>query len=143
MLNSAENNTDLTVYSIPANEVLSVMPGILPMLETVVKPDTGHTIENVISSLLLGQKQLWIIGDFVALTITHVQQRPTETTLWVDWLVGNDMPKWVVAWMEFQERMACEIGCNAIEFNGRIGYKKFEKLYKKCKPIRTLYRQEV
>ncbi len=144
-INSVENdNLVAFIRGVPVNAMASVLPSLIPMLEKVVTPKSGHCVESVLAALLRADKQLWIIGDFKAFTITTIQHRPVERVLWVDWMSGDDMPSWMSEWARFQEILAKDLGCTAVEFAGRIGYKRFEKLYSdRCTPINTLYRCEV
>lgn len=131
------------ITPIQANKIIETLPAIEPMLRRVVKPDTGLTMESVISDLLSGATQLWVIGDFNALSITRIQDRYTERVLWNEWVVGENMDEWAESWMEVQEAYAKATNCHAIEFSGRIGYRRYEKKFKDFKPIRMLYRREL
>lgn len=132
------------IFPIHVKQLAGIMPRLIPLLERVVKPETGHTVETVLSDLFGGFTLLWVMGDFEIITITRIQDRATERVLWNEWTVGDNLNKWSKIWMETQETYARSVGCRAIEFHGRLGYKKrYEKHFPTCKPIRTLYRQEL
>jgi len=144
-INTAEKPTDdAPIVFVTPEHLNQVLERIVPLLETVVKPDTGYTVDAVIYDLIMGETLLWIIGDFQALTITRIVDKPAERVLWNEWLAGKDMESWVSEWLDVQEQYAKNAGCTAIEFNGRRGYmKKYSPLFPKFKGMRTLYRCEL
>jgi len=116
----------------------------VPLLQKVVKPATGYTIESVLHDLLTGQTMLWVIDDFKAVTITRVQERPTGRVLWNEWTAGSDMDAWVADWLTVQEAFARHTQCDAIEFAGRNAYmRKYMPTFNKFRAIRTIYRCEL
>lgn len=137
--------TDLadSVWLVLPDDLPLVFRKIEPMLKRVVKPDTGHTVEEVLQELALNYLRLWVIGDFNAIVITRIQHRPSERVLWVEWMVGAKLDEWIADWIEIQAEYARVQGCTAVEFNGRRGYKKYEPMFPNFKAVRTLYRQEL
>ena len=131
------------------HQLRGVMQDLLPLLERVVRPETGYSIQGVLSDLANGNTLLWVINDWDAITITRLQLRDTGPVLWNEWLAGDpgvDMATWVGDWLDAQEEYARKLNCVAVEFAGRIGYKrKFRQYYKDrdFKAIRTIYRQEL
>lgn len=142
MLTVAEN-VDCHIENIPANKILNSILDITPLLSRVVIKETGNSVESAISDLLMGYTQLWNIDNFKGLAVTRIIERPIEKILWVEWMAGNNMGEWVDQWINYQKEIARHYGCTAVEFTGRVGYKRFETRYTGCKPIRTLYRQEI
>lgn len=136
-------DNDVQIQYIPPNALLDNMDGLKPLLETVITPVTGHSVETVLGDLFSGFQQIFVIGDFKAIFVTQVQNRPLENVLWVHWMCGDDMPSWIHACIEAQEQIAAQCNCTAIEFNGRLGYKRMERFHGLYKPINTLYRREL
>lgn len=131
------------IGGVPTNAILDIIPRIAPLLRRVITKESGYTVESVLSELLSGETQLWVINDFETIHITRVQHRPLERVLWMEWSAGENMLSWVDAWVDFQEAIAKAHNCTSIEFQGRMGYKRHEKLHGGYKPLRILYRREL
>lgn len=132
------------ITGVLAGQIQSVMHKLVPLLETVVLPETGYTLEVVLNDLLAQYTSLWVIGDFDAITITRIQDRPTGRVLWNEWLAGSGMDDWVEDWLTVQEAYARHEGCVAIEFAGRNGYKrKYNPKFDNFRAIRTIFRCEL
>ena len=145
-MNAAEILDEIAtpISGVQRDQIGTVLHKLLPLLQSVVKPATGHTPESVIGELLTGELALWVIGDFDAITITRIQERPTGRVLWNEWLAGSNMDDWVGDWLSVQEAYARSLDCTAIEFAGRNGYKrKYNPVFDQFKAIRTIFRQEL
>ena len=139
----AETGNDTAIGRVPAERIVDIIDAIRPLLERVIKPDTGYTVESVIYDAIVGASHLWVIGDFTAIVITRFQDRPAERILWVEWMAGKDLDRWVQSWFDAQAEFARANHCAAVEFHGRMGYKRYEKLLGNVKPVKILYRQEL
>ena len=138
------DDIDTPISGVLAHNIQPILHRVIPLLELVVKPATGYTIEAVINDLLTQQTALWVIGDFNAITITRIQDRPTGRVLWNEWMAGENMDDWVADWMTVQEAFARSLGCAAIEFAGRNGYKrKYNPTFNNFRAIRTIFRCEL
>lgn len=132
------------ISGVAPHQIQSIMHRLVPLLQNVVKPATGHTVEAVLHELLMGETLLWVIGDFKAITITRIQERPTGRVLWNEWLTGTDMDSWVGDWLTVQDAFARHSKCEAIEFAGRNAYmRRYLPTFNKFRAIRTIYRCEL
>lgn len=141
-MNTAEN-IETAIGGVPPEHIMTVWERIEPMLERVVKPDTGHTLDSVRCALLMGDMQLWVIDDFVGVVLTSIENRPSERILFVPFMVGDNMKYWLDDWIEMQEAFGRDKGCTALEFHGRKGWNKVREHHPGYKPIRTVFRREL
>lgn len=130
------------------DQIRHILPKLTPLLERVVTPDSGETIESVLADLLRANTLLWVINDFQAITVTRIENLPSERRLWNEWIVNGpvgEMDDWVEDWLYVQEQYALSQGCHSIEFAGRIGYwRKYGSRYgDKFKAKRIIYRCEL
>jgi len=129
-------NLDTPIGGVQPHQLECVWEKIEPMLERVVTEDTGHTTGTVLKTLLSGLAQLWVIGDFEALMITEVLQRPLHRVLWVRYTAGDNMDDWIDDWITVAEEYAKESGCAAVEFCGRNGWNRYlSRRNKDYKPV--------
>lgn len=131
------------IGGVPAEHVLEVWPRVEPILKRVVKPQTGYSLDNVLTELQLRRWQLWIVGNFDAAVITSIQVRPLHRVLWVQFMAGKNMEDWLDDWIAVQEAYAKANACKAIEFAGRLGWAKVQKKHSSYRPILTTYRKEL
>lgn len=132
------------IGGVPSHKVVQVWDRVEPLLKRVVKPETGWSLQAVLTALQMGTFQLWVIGDFQAVVITQVQDRPEQRVFWVQFIVGDGMQDWLDDWIAVQEAFAREHKCAAVEFSGRKGWRKIsEKQYEAYKPVLTIFRREL
>lgn len=131
------------IGGVPAPYVPTLWPYVLPLLELVVRPRTGFTLESVYAALLERRMQLWVIGDLQAIVITTVQERYTENVLWVQFIAGSRMRTWLDDWIVVMTAFAREKNCAAIEFAGRSGWAKIWKSHRDWQPVSTTYRKDL
>ncbi len=135
---------DTHIWGLMPAQIPAVADRLLPLLQKVVKPETGHTPESVLQEMADGYLATWIIDDFKAFTCTVIQERVTGNVLWNAWLAGEDMDDWVSDWLTVQHAFARHMGCVAIEFAGRKGYaRKYMPHQEGWREIRTVYRQDL
>jgi hypothetical protein len=127
---------------IPSTKVADVWLAVEPLLKRVVLPNTGHTLQSVMTALLLAKMQLWVIGSFKGVVVTEIQDRPAERVLFTLFIAGSDMREWLDDWCDLQDEYARHNGCAAVEFNGRKGWNKIGETRPEWKPIRTVFRRE-
>lgn len=143
MNNAAKQLETLNMGGIPSTDVIKIWPAVEPILQRVVKRETGHSMQSVLSALLMAKMQLWVIGDFKGVVVTEIQNRPVERVLFTLFLAGQDMKEWIDDWCEYQIEYAKYNGCTAVEFNGRKGWNKIGETRPDWKSIRTVFRQEI
>lgn len=124
----------------PSN-VRAMLQPVTALLESVANR-RGYTVEKILEPVLEMNAELWVVGQFDGVVVTQIIQRPLERILWVDWLAGENAKDWLPEWEEVQRNFAQKAGCTAVEFSGRLGWKKYQDVAD-FKPIATLYRQEL
>ena len=82
----AEELMDIPVGGVPSDKVMLVWDRVEPILARVVKPETGHSLDSVLSALQMAQMQLWVVGDFQGVVVTSVEQRPVQRVLFINFL---------------------------------------------------------
>jgi hypothetical protein len=142
MASAAKQLESIEMGGVPSDGVMNVWPGVEPLLRRVVTPDTGQTLQSVLTSLLMAKMQLWVIGNFQGVVITEIQDRPAERVLFTLYLAGEDMKAWLDDWCDLQDEYARHNGCAAVEFNGRKGWNKIGESRPEWKSIRTVFRRE-
>lgn len=144
MTNTAEQYDGTPIGVVEAPDVMAVWDKVEPILQRVVRPDTGHTLDSVRIALLMGHMQLWVIGDFQGVVVTQIENRPSENVLFVQFMAGDDMKVWLDDWIEVMEQFARYNNCTVVEFSGRKGWCKIaERQGEHYKPIRTTFRREL
>lgn len=142
MTNAATQPDALQMGGVPSTDVIRVWPAVEPMLARVVLPETGHTLQSVLTALQMAKMQLWVIGDFQGVVVTEIQDRPAQRVLFTPFLAGENMSEWLDEWCELQDAYAQHNGCAAVEFNGRKGWNKIGEKRPEWKAIRTVFRRE-
>jgi hypothetical protein len=141
-MNTAEQ-LGIQIGGIPSDQIMRVWHGVEPVLARVIKPDTGYTMQSVLTSLQLTKMQLWIIGNFQGVVVTQIEDRPAQRVLFTLFLAGDSMSEWMDELNVTLEQYARHEGCVAIEFNGRKGWNKIGEAKSEWKPIRTVFRREL
>ena len=136
-----DDNDMIPVYGIPTVHVDEVWLEARPIIEKAVFDDTDETIDTVYAELLNGNYHLWVIGEFDAIAVTEIQERPARRVAWIRFIAGKNMDQWFDAWIAALEHYAENEDCKAIEFAGRKGWLKHAEKYTDYKPIRTIFRR--
>lgn len=131
------------IGGVQPHQVMAVWDRVEPLLRKVVKPQTGYTLDAVLTEVQLGTMQLWIIGDFRAAILTAIQNRPLHRVLWVQFMAGEGMDEWLDDWIAVQEEYAQFNDCKAIEFSGRKGWNKIYNDHRDYRPVLTTFRKEL
>ena len=135
---------DTPIGGVPSTEVMSVWDKVEPLLRRVVKPHTGHSLDSVLLMLQMARWQLWVMGDFQAVAITEIQNRPLHKVLWCQFIAGDNVDDWLDDWEKVQTEYAKANDCAAVEWSGRRGWIKFKQKYGKIyKAVLTTYRKEL
>lgn len=122
---------------------MAVWDRAAPLLDRVVKEDTGHTLDSVLNRLQLGRMLLWIIDDFKAVAVTEIVCRPLHRIVWVHFIAGKDMINWLDELEDAYTHYAIRNRCRAVEFCGREGWRKHMKQHTDWDSVLTLFRKEV
>lgn len=112
------------------------------MLERATRR-TGFSTDSIAADLWARNSLLWVINDFEAVVVTKLVIRDKERVLWIDWIAGKNMTDWIEDWEAVQNQHAIDVGCTAVEFQGRKGWEKHNKVHTAYKPILTIYRREL
>ena len=131
------------IGGVPAEQVMRVWQRVAPILKRALGPESGYTLESVLTELQLAQMQLWVVGDFQGVVVTQIKVLPTQKVLWVMFLAGEHMDDWLADWIQVQEEYARFNGCAAVEFSGRKGWNKIAQKHKGYKPMWTIFRREL
>ena len=131
------------IRGVLANDVVKSWPRVEPILKRVVTPQTGYTLDHVLTELQLKQAQLWVIGDYQAVVITKIVVRPLHSVLWVHFIAGSKMHEWLEDWITVQEEFAQYHNCAAVEFSGRGGWRKIGEKHPTYKPVLTTFRKDL
>lgn len=139
-----EQSHETPIGGVPSDKIMMVWDKVEPILRRVVKEDTGYSLQHVLTELQMAKMQLWVIGDFEAAAVTTVEDRPTQRVLFMLFIAGKNVEKWLSDWISVIEDYAQYHGCAAVEFSGRKGWNKIAELkrYDGYKPIRTIVRRE-
>lgn len=133
----------IPIGGVPSSEIMKVWAKVEPILARVVKPHTGYDLDALLTSLQLAKSQLWIIGDFQAVGITEIQERPLHRVLWCQFVVGDNVDEWLDDWETLLAAYGREHNCVAVEFSGRKGWHKFQQRFRNYKPVLVTYRREL
>lgn len=120
-----------------------IWPRVEGLMQRVIKPETGYTLESVLTDLQLCRFNLWVIGEYVGAAITQIESRPTQRVLWLQFIAGDHMRDWLDDFIEFIEQYAQDNDCAAIEFSGRKGWNKIGERHPEYKPMWTTFRREL
>lgn len=143
-MGEAALNLTTPIGGVPAEHVLEVWPRVEPILKRVVKPQTGYDLNHVLTELQLRRWQLWVVGNFDAAVITSIQVRPLHKVLWIQYIAGKGMDAWLDDWITVQEAYAKANGCEAVEFAGRVGWKRIARAKANgYRPVLTTFRKEL
>ena len=133
------------IGGVPPEMIMSVWDKAEPLLRRCVRPETGYTLETLLTALQFGKIQLWVIGDFQGVVCTQIKVNdpPVPPILWVQFLAGDHMDEWLDDWREVMEAFALANGCNAVEFAGRKGWNKIQERHPEYKATWTIFRREL
>lgn len=113
------------------DDVPRYWPHIEHWMELGLEVSLAYRPPDILFSLLLGQRQLWIAedetGEVFAFTVTEILNTPRAKILW-SLVTGG---KKIDAWVHFEgaiSEWARKLGCKAFEGPGRKGWeRKMEK----------------
>lgn len=132
------------IGGVPPEAVMRVWDKVEPLLARVVKPETGYSLESVLTALQMAQMQLWVVNDFQGVVVTRIELRPLHKVLWVQFIAGDNLDDWLDDWVLVQEGYARHNGCAAIEFSGRKGWNRFKSPHaKEYRAVLTTFRKEL
>lgn len=121
------DDIDTPIGGVPPEHVIDVWERAEPVLARVVTPETGYSLETLLTELQMARMQLWVIGDFQAIVVTTIVPRPLHKILWLQFFVGDKMDEWLGDWVKVQDEFARFNNCVAVEACGRVGWDKAAK----------------
>ncbi len=132
------------IGGVPVEYLVGIWPKVVPILERVVLPDTGYTLDSVLTELQLARWQLWVIDDFKGAVVTQILDRPAERVLWVHYMAGDDMLDWLEDWVTIQDEYAASVGCTSVEFlSPRKGWEKIQKRFPNYQQTYAVWRKRL
>ena len=144
MENTAEKLHDYPIGGVPPDQVMAVWHRVEPVLKRAVTPETGVTLDHILTALQRALMQLWVVGDFRGVAVTSIEQRPTQKVLFTQYLAGENFSEWIEDWVELSENYARYHDCVAVEFAGRKGWTRYLRTsHPEYKQVRTIMRREL
>lgn len=133
----------INVSLVPYKEINNVWPKIRKFAAMVEEEAAGRvTIDDIYNDLIDGKYLLWVAFEktddgeiiFRSFACTSVKFYPNKRMVFIDYLGGEHMEKWVEAMEETVSNFAASQECDGIEFVGRKGWEKpFNKMGWKTK----------
>lgn len=129
-------------YKVPVEEIKFYWPSAKGLVQEALDAvECYQTTDTVLTSLLAGTQELWMMED-VGLIITQVFQAPTAKICFLMYCAGNnisamleDTEDSIVAW-------ARTLGCTRVCLAGRFGW--FRKLkFKGYRPTGVILEREI
>jgi len=113
------------------------------VISTSIYRDKGYTVDDALRQVIAEETQMWVCGDFEVVLITGIEVRPRSRELAVYFLSGSTFEEWVQPLKRHLFDFAKLTKCDAIEVNGRIGWKKYFQKDEDFKHTSNVYRAEV
>lgn len=129
------------LLAIPADQVDTVWPQVRGPLAKAIG-DRRSCIDDVLLDVLRRDAQLWLVlrGEEVrAALVTRELRYPRGRSLLIQLLAGQGLGEWVHLLAEL-ERHARELGCDAVEIQGR---RAWERVLPGYTVVRTVLAKEV
>jgi hypothetical protein len=117
--------TEWTGIGIPADQVESVWPAVLPFIERALSasPD-DYSAEDIRAYLIARDMQLWaaqLDREIKSVCVTQLITRPKKTICSVLYLSGDGMGHWL-RYLEQIKTWARANGANEVRITGRRGW---------------------
>ena len=123
------------------------LPSVRRLLGKAVKRHERNVgMEDIISDLYAGRSALWLvyIGDtLVAAITTSIVRHPRRKVLFIEFVGGTRMKEWMEYVLNMLTHVAKETGLEAIEADGRDGFKWHCKRQDAFKAVSTRYEMEL
>jgi hypothetical protein len=137
----------IQVSLVPADHVPAVWDRVVELLEPAVIVTNGrYTVDDVFLELMIGHLTLWIAFDddsqIIGCEVTKVVDYPSRQVLCSIFTAGNGMREWREPMMALLIRYARDVGCTAIEGQGRPGWIKLMEPYG-VRPIAMLFEKDI
>lgn len=123
--------------------MVRIWPRVESILRRVVIPESGWTLDHLLTALQLGKMQMFVVGDFDAVVVLSVNSLPLHKVLWIEFIAGSNMSEWLDDWKAVQDDVARHYGCKYIEFRGRKGWNRLNKHHPDFEAIQTIFRKEI
>jgi hypothetical protein len=140
----AEKLEHMAVTAIPAEAVVAIWEKVAPILDCVVRPELGYSLDHVLTELQLRRWQLWVLGDFDGVVITTVIGRPLGRVLQILYTAGAGMFNCAEDWLAVEHEYAAHNNCTAVEFQStRKGWEKICAKFPKYDNGHVIYHKEL
>ena len=130
---------------VPLEEIPEWLPHIEKMLRHFLKRTPEKNIEAELKDFIVGHYRLWDLGHKHSMAVTQLVQQSGGSTIWVPWLYGKDGEVFDEALYNGLVAHAKEIGCVAVEFGIRRGFKRshWAKKFPKIRHVADLHRIDI
>lgn len=148
------------VSLVPVHEVQRVWPKIRQFVIGVEEVSDGRTtVTEIFSDIMEGKMLLWVIfehnieavnTEFMAFACTSIREYPKKRMLFIDYIGGDHMDKWLGNLNETLSTFGASQECDGLEAVGRRGWERplknigwgpvytiYEKLFKAPKALGT------
>lgn len=119
------------------DDIMTIWQEVEPLFDTICRNSEGrYATQHILQSLITEQAQLWTARDeathkFIMVCTTEIRIYPTGAKwLVVSDIAGKDYKRWLWIFDKIKD-WSKELGCVGIESQGRIGWKKIMKNFKK------------
>jgi len=112
-------------------ELQEVYPEVYPYLEQALAVNNEYSLDSCISSILVGDSQLWVAGadEVLGAVVTEVIQYPQCKKMVIHLCAGTGLNEWMQEGLGAIEELAEKSECTAVTIYGRAGWKKLLKDY--------------
>lgn len=136
----------MRVSLVPAAYLDDIWAEVGSMLEPAVAVTNGrYTVDDVRRLLMQDHMTLWIAFDEIGIRgceITRIIDYPSKRVLCSVFTAGQHLRHWREPMMAVLLKWANDVGCSAIEGQGRPGWVKLLEPYG-CKPMMMTFEKDV
>jgi hypothetical protein len=122
------------VSLVPVHEVQRVWPKIRQYVVGVEEISHGRTnVTEIFSDIMEGKMLLWVIfeynieaanTEFMAFACTSIREYPKRRMLYIDYIGGDHMEKWIGNLNETLSTFGASQECDGLESTGRRGWER-------------------
>ena len=113
-----------------AEQIKMLWPHVVPYLSRAINRYGEHSLEEIFSSLLSKERQMWVPGNkkVEGVLITKIINREDEKICFLELCAGRGIES--IRFLHLIEKWAKNAGCTRMELSGREGWKRVLKNYK-------------
>jgi len=120
-------------FSVEGCQLVLVTPGTLGLFWEQVAPilEVGReyweefaTIDSIVSSIVLGQRDLWLAcddGGVFLVMLTEISTYPTKSSFRILWIGGSNLKR-ALPFLDYIELLCARKGIKLVEVAGRPGW---------------------